>query len=681
MYIVQILSTILRIILLNSFLLFGIISYAQGPDLPSPSTTTETIPLGSYVIAMDNANQSLIAPFNLKAYGLANALLQAGIPVKWAITAGKAIDDIDFTATAFRKYPSVLGAAPYDFKAGPFIIDSSYTDTADVVILAFGSSVAVYELVGNEVIDIRYTITHKPKIAVLDNGANAVIHTKILDLALIPEYDVILAEQLDDSGFCYTFVSEPHWNSTDTADTAITYNVRDFVYQGGNFLAQCEGVGTYSRFDTFHTDKGILNAGVKKSIGQSYVNADLAYLQFNGAMKEGLAGSLRNWWRDTTTSSQFRSYHYPSVMRASDSLIIASGAKIINPELPGGNVFYLGGHDYYHTTDITKMNALRVYLNAALIPAYAPTDCELAVGANTITGTVFEDVDVDSTFSLGDTGLISIEVRLYIDVNGNGVVDAGEPLFETTTTDANGFYSFTVGMLGNFAIDIKVSDLPAGYSMTTDNIEVSSFTDINQIDSNNDFGAWFGLLPVELISFTANVSGSAIEISWATATELNNDFFTVERSADGINFEGITTVPGAGTTSIQQNYSIFDFNPFSGQSYYRLKQTDFNGDAVHFSIVSVNLNSVSSGSFEVFPNPTTSNVINVRFKSKTDGEFNVSIYDLSGQLVLQKTMIGYANTESLYELDADGKLSTGLYLVIGTTEDQVFRQKMVITNK
>ncbi|PCI09175.1 MAG: hypothetical protein COB73_05975 [Flavobacteriaceae bacterium] len=86
----------IAIIFLLFSLFIGKLQAQLSADLPNPPTNLETVPLGSLVIPMDNSNQSVIAPFNLKAYGLVHALLLQDIPVKWVIKAGKIKDAIDF---------------------------------------------------------------------------------------------------------------------------------------------------------------------------------------------------------------------------------------------------------------------------------------------------------------------------------------------------------------------------------------------------------------------------------------------------------------------------------------------------------------------------------------------------------------------------------------------------------
>ena len=109
-------------------------------------------------------------------------------------------------------------------------------------------------------------------------------------------------------------------------------------------------------------------------------------------------------------------------------------------------------------------------------------------------------------------------------------------------------------------------------------------------------------LPIRLLEFSASVIGTGIQLHWATASELNNDFFTVQRSLNVEEWEDITKVKGAGTVSEKQNYSALDPQPYPGTSYYRLKQTDFDGNASFSPVEKVELTTVNP--IQVFPNPS-----------------------------------------------------------------------------
>lgn len=110
----------------------------------------------------------------------------------------------------------------------------------------------------------------------------------------------------------------------------------------------------------------------------------------------------------------------------------------------------------------------------------------------------------------------------------------------------------------------------------------SPFTLASDINSENP-------LPVELLYFDGRLNkNKKVDLTWATASEINNDYFNIERSQDGKNWETIDRVEGAGNSNQKLNYQTKDSNPYEGVSYYRLKQTDFDGSFEYSNIVSIN---------------------------------------------------------------------------------------------
>src|SRR5690606_28973333 len=111
-------------------------------------------------------------------------------------------------------------------------------------------------------------------------------------------------------------------------------------------------------------------------------------------------------------------------------------------------------------------------------------------------------------------------------------------------------------------------------------------------------------LPIELSKFTASVSERTTTLlNWTTKSESDNAYFTVERSADGFAWTELVQIDGAGNSSQTVHYNFEDENPLSGISYYRLKQTDFNGGFTYSDVISV---SIYSDENELpYPNPTT----------------------------------------------------------------------------
>ena len=115
------------------------------------------------------------------------------------------------------------------------------------------------------------------------------------------------------------------------------------------------------------------------------------------------------------------------------------------------------------------------------------------------------------------------------------------------------------------------------------------------------------VLPVELTDLTAGSEREGIRVAWTTATELNNDYFTVEHSTDGRTFREIGTVRGAGTTETPQEYALLHREPTTGSNYYRLRQTDYDGTTTTSETVSARWIS-TDGAVMATPNPAHGNV-------------------------------------------------------------------------
>jgi hypothetical protein len=216
-----------------------------------------------------------------------------------------------------------------------------------------------------------------------------------------------------------------------------------------------------------------------------------------------------------------------------------------------------------------------------------------------------------------------------------------------------------------------------GNSSTSGSLSSGSLTTLSAVNSFSPFT--LALInstqptPIKLLSFTAVNNGkNDVDLKWQTATETNNDFFTVERSNDGINFQPIETVDGAGNSSQLLNYSIIDHTPESGVSYYRLKQTDFNGAFFYSTIVSVAMIDFSeTTSVNIFPNPTNG-IINVEFEKVANKVVNIEIVNVFGQLV-------YSDSRSVdRNLSIDlAFLQKGIYMLKLKADGYVYNKKVV----
>ncbi len=184
------------------------------------------------------------------------------------------------------------------------------------------------------------------------------------------------------------------------------------------------------------------------------------------------------------------------------------------------------------------------------------------------------------------------------------------------------------------------------------------------------------VLPVELLYFNATATNNRqVNLTWATSSETNNSYFTVEKSNDGTNFEylqKISTKAINGTSSLPLDYATIDSKPYNGVTYYRLKQTDLNGKFAYSPVRTVNLDNKQS--LAVYPNPSAGTLY-VSGLDKAANTVNVEWYDLAGRSILQQTesvQSGFATLNT--------NLKNGAYILrIKNADGSYIIQNIIIT--
>lgn len=150
-------------------------------------------------------------------------------------------------------------------------------------------------------------------------------------------------------------------------------------------------------------------------------------------------------------------------------------------------------------------------------------------------------------------------------------------------------------------------------------------------------------LPVRLQSFEVNVVQETAVINWSTAKETNNEFFTIERSQDGVSFTIVARINASGNSNRILQYTHTDAQPFTGRSYYRLKQTDLDGQHTYSEVRVVNIQ--RNQLVQVFPaNDAGSFTITITNPTRT---MQIEIYNLAGILIYKTATVNQVNTVSL----------------------------------
>lgn len=142
------------------------------------------------------------------------------------------------------------------------------------------------------------------------------------------------------------------------------------------------------------------------------------------------------------------------------------------------------------------------------------------------------------------------------------------------------------------------------------------------------------VLPITLLSFDAEyqASSNTVPLTWTTASETNNKVFTIEKQADGDNWQTVATVAGAGNSTQSINYSAIDNNPIPGTSYYRLMQTDYDGHYTYSDIKAVNI--PENYFVDIYPNPLRDN-LSLKYNSITTNPVTISVVDITGAEVIR----------------------------------------------
>ncbi|HRN42683.1 MAG TPA: T9SS type A sorting domain-containing protein, partial [Vicingus sp.] len=237
--------------------------------------------------------------------------------------------------------------------------------------------------------------------------------------------------------------------------------------------------------------------------------------------------------------------------------------------------------------------------------------------------------------------------------SGNFGNSSGTKTFDLdiTATDAITYgytYSYVSGNQGDGEYATFSSSPPGGNALNTGVLPDCKIT--------------VAVLPIELLSFTGKSIGSSNLLEWKTTTEINNDYFTLERSSNATHFSELGIIEGAGNSNTMLYYNFTDENPLNGVNYYRLKQTDFDGRFSYSNIVAL---SNKTTAFSIWNSAETLFI-------KGDNENSTSslkIYNLLGELVLEKYF-----QENITINTTD--FSSGIYLVKIQSNENLITQKV-----
>jgi hypothetical protein len=290
------------------------------------------------------------------------------------------------------------------------------------------------------------------------------------------------------------------------------------------------------------------------------------------------------------------------------------------------------------------------------------------VGGNVIDATAMLHYHVD----VWTPNSTPIKVKL-VDFGANGTYDGGD--------DAN-------------SIEYTLSPAPTPGVWNSYNIPLTDFTGLTTkahlaqmvfVGSNTTFyidnvylssiPTTFNPLPVSLADFKASKRNNTTVLNWKTLSETNSKGFSLERSANGVNWVPLQFINESGATTATKQYATVDNNPLKGINYYRLVQVDIDGKQSYSSTVSVNFTATGAGGFSFYPNPAK-NSITVLLEDINGNTASLQLLNADGKTV--KTMaLSKQNSNSNIVLDV-ANLNKGVYILLLRDRETVKTSKVVI---
>lgn len=307
--------------------------------------------------------------------------------------------------------------------------------------------------------------------------------------------------------------------------------------------------------------------------------------------------------------------------------------------------------------------------------------------------------NVDGDFNISNNGSLSIKGCDTLRIGGNVrfsnnstvTIDECAVLIVDGNVNMNNNNANTIN--GNMVVKGNLRATNRANVNGNGNIQIDGEVNLN--NQSNLFGSSDGCggscsygagagLPIELNFFKAHLnSDDLIEAYWETATEINNDYFTIEVSANGVDYRAVEQILGAGNNNTTLSYKSI-IKPLNAEvNYIRLKQTDFNGTFKYFKPVAIEINSAKNlkreSDFSIYPNPGNGSNLTAELNPSHTGEYTVQLIDSKGSVLATKQF--YSNNEGFserFELLNGLQLKSGIYFVRAHNAEETLTLKYMV---
>lgn len=279
---------------------------------------------------------------------------------------------------------------------------------------------------------------------------------------------------------------------------------------------------------------------------------------------------------------------------------------------------------------------------------------------STLTLVAGDKIYIDDNITLNTILSIGVDVTIYL--NSNLTVDGQLTLTTNSTIVFQSSSAKVIGTPPGNSDKIKIG--PGNTVWTTSN---GTITGPGTLDKNSTNG----VLPIELLYFKAKIQEDNVILTWASATEMNFNYFEVERSSNGKDFTSIGKVIGNGTSKVRHDYALQDVNPLIGKNYYRLKSVDFDLYTEYFPLIMVDF--YMKKIFHIAPNPSDGTSFGIAINFIPDENSSIIIYNN-----LSKILDVFTPSKDLQKFTFSTDLHSGVYFAKFISNDFVKVERFIV---
>ena len=359
-------------------------------------------------------------------------------------------------------------------------------------------------------------------------------------------------------------------------------------------------------------------------------------------------------------------------LNLTDGLLNTSSSDILTINSGGGTSG--GSNDSHVNGPVQKIGDTSFLFPTGKGGFWAPIEISGVSVSDTFTAEYF-NTSFSNTTSEG-AGLNNISALEYWELDRTGSASANVTLHwkDDTRSEINNPRDLVVGLFNTSSMAWNSAGQTAVSGTTVGSVTSASTSTFGTFTFGSGDGS--NALPITLLYFSNEVTNEGVVLEWATATEENNAFFTIERGTSAIDMRTMAQIPGAGQSNTVLTYQYLDRQPLPGRYFYRLKQTDFNGLFTYSELITAVVERPATLNLQVVPNPSAGDVT-IIVDGLATGNTVITLYNQQGQVVYWAEVAEPDSGRLEHSIAPAQALPAGIYLVKVTAQGQQLTHRLI----